>query len=436
MSNKHLYESIIRSMLGRYSVYVANLLSLIILARIFTPDVFGTVAAVTVFFVFFQLMAEAGLGPAIINLKKLKEEDRDGLFGLTIAVGFLLAVLFASMAPVLVSFYQLPRIDEVVPYVAVSLFFFSGTIVPNALLQRDLAFFKIANGGLISELVSTTAAIVLLQIFDPLHALASKAAFSAGALFMSTWYFAGKTEFGRPFPGKKFSAIKQMLSFSGYQFGFNLVNYFSRNLDSILVGKYLGAVMLGNYDKAYQLMKYPLMLLTFAMTPAIQPVIRQHADDYRKVESIHRKLTFNLSLLGAAAGVSMYVLADWVVLMILGMQWLDVIPIIKVLSIAIPAQVVMSTSGSFFHAMNRADLLFSCGLLSAVTMVGAIVLGVIARDIGIICWGLVVAFHINFIYVYFIMHKRIFHTSCRKYFVRMIPAAIVVVGMVGHAIYF
>ena len=46
----------------------------------------------------------------------------------------------------------------------------------------------------------------------------------------------------------------------------------------------MGAGMLGVYDKSYQLMKYPLMLLTFAMTPAIQPVIRRHADDQKKLK--------------------------------------------------------------------------------------------------------------------------------------------------------
>ena len=421
-------------MLGRYAVYAVNLLSMMVLARIFTPETFGTVAAIMVFFVFFQLMAEAGLGPAIINLQELPKEDRDGLFGLTLAIGFLLAMLFAALEPLFLAFYKFPHVDEVVHYIAISLLFFAASIVPNALLLREQAFFRIAHGGLMAELLSTAATISLAQMIDPLHALAAKGAFSAATLFFATWYFSANTKFGRPLPGRKFSAIKPLLGFSGYQFGFNFINYFSRNLDNILVGKYMGAGMLGVYDKSYQLMKYPLMLLTFAMTPAIQPVIRKHAGDRKKVEEIHRDFTFKLSLVGAAAGLAMYVLADWVVLLALGNQWRDVIPIIRILAIAIPVQVVLSTSGSFFQAMNRADLLFLSGALSAVVMVSAIVAGIIARDIELLCWCLVAAFHINFVQAYYYMYKKVFFAPLHRHLIRMLPTAAVIAGMIGYSV--
>lgn len=405
-----------------------------VLARVFTPQNYGTVAAIMVFFVFFQLMAEAGLGPAIINVERLELADRNGLFGLTLFAGTALALLFASLAPAFLLFYELPRVDEVVPYIAISLFFFAASIVPNALLLRDQAYFRLANAGLIAELVSTSAVIGLSYLVDPLHALAARGAFSAGSLFLVIWYFSGNTEFGRPMPGKKFSAIKPLLGFSVYQFGFNFINFFSRNLDNILIGKYMGAAALGSYDKAYQLMKYPLMLLTFAMTPAIQPVIRQYAGDREKVEAIHRDFTFKLSLVGAAAGLAMFILADEIILIALGDQWLDVVPIIRILAIAIPVQVVLSTSGSFFQAMNRADLLFLSGTLSAVVMVSAIIVGIFARDVELLCWCLVGAFHINFLQGYYYMYKKIFLTPLRRHLVRMLPATCITLGMVVFSI--
>ncbi len=431
--SSQLYKAILRSMLGRYAVYVVNLLSMMVLARIFTPEAFGTVAAIMVFFTFFQIMAEAGLGPAIINLDTLVPEDRNGLFGLTLMVGLVLAVIFTALAPVFLMFYGLPRVDEVVPYIAVSLIFFAACIVPNALLLREQAFFRFANAGLSAELIGTGITIYLAQLIDPLHALAARGATSAVTLFCVVWYFSGKTEFGRPMPGSKFSAIKPLLGFSGYQFGFNFINYFSRNLDNILVGKYMGANMLGAYDKAYQLMRYPLMLLTFAMTPAIQPVIRKHAGDLVKVEAIHRDFTFKLSLIGAAAGLAMFVLADWIVIIALGDQWLEVIPVVRILAIAIPVQVVLSTSGSFFQAMNRTDLMFMSGTLSAVVMVSAIAAGIIQRDIQLLCWSLVAAFHINFVQAYYYMYRKVFRAPLRWHLFRMLPAAVVIAGMIGWA---
>jgi O-antigen/teichoic acid export membrane protein len=111
-----------------------------------------------------------------------------------------------------------------------------------------------------------------------------------------------------------------------------------------------------------------------------------------------------------------------------------VIPIIRILAIAIPVQVVLSTSGSFFQAMNRADLLFLSGALCAVAMVSAIVAGVIARDIELLCWCLVVAFHANFIQTYYFMYAKVFSEPLHRHLFRMLPSAAVIAGMIGYSV--
>jgi O-antigen/teichoic acid export membrane protein len=416
-------------MLGLYSVYIANILSLMLLARLFTPEAFGIVTAISVFVAFFKLLAEAGLGPALINQGELTPNDRNGLFGLTIIIGCLLTVMFFTLSRSLVLFYEMPRITEVVPYVAFSLFFYAVSIVPNALLLREQFFYRIANANLVAEVTSTISSIILLTLVDPIHALAAKIAISAVTSFLLIWHFSSQTKVGRPNPGRKLSAIRPMLAFSGYQFGFSFVSYFSRNLDTILIGKHMGPGILGVYDHAFKLMGYPILILAHAMTPAIQPFIKKYSNDADEVESIHRDFTFKISILGAIAGLAMYVLADWIVLILLGDQWDEVIPIIRVLALAIPVQVVLSTSGSFFLGMGRPDLMFVCGVVSAVITVSAIVLGIYKDDVILLCWYLVAAFHINFFQAYFLMYKSVFQTSVRHFFSRMIPASLIVTMM-------
>ncbi|MNF89323.1 Lipopolysaccharide biosynthesis protein WzxC [compost metagenome] len=176
-------------------------------------------------------------------------------------------------------------------------------------------------------------------------------------------------------------------------------------------------------------MRYPLMLLTFAMTPAIQPVIRKHSDNKEMVEVIHRNFTFKLSVIGAVAGFGIFLLAEKIVIFMLGAQWVDVIPIVKVLAIAIPVQVVLSTSGSFFQAMNRTDLLFLSGLLSSIIMVAAIVWGVLQRDMVKLSWALVAALHINFFQAYYIMYSRVFGKKLFQFLYRMVPASLIILTM-------
>lgn len=429
---KTLYRAVGKSMGARYAVYAANVLSMMILARIFSPEVFGKVAAVTVFLAFFQLIAEAGLAPAVISLHKLEAVDRDGVFSVTLLLAAALSAMFFVSAPVLVDFYGMPRIDEVIPYVAVTVFFFGAGVLPSALMSRQQAFFGIARVGLLAEVASTLLTLILVRQIDPLHALAAKGMLSSAVQFLLSWKFCAQTDFGRPVPGLKFSAIRTLAAVAKYQLAFNFLNYFSRNLDNILVGRYMGAASLGVYDKSYQLMRYPLMLLTFAMTPAIQPVIQIHARDPLKVEEIHRDFVSKLSLLGAVSGAAMYFLSEWIVLFALGRQWGEVGPLIQILSLAIPVQVVLSTSGSFFQAMNRTDLMFKCGAFSAMVTVIAILLGIAVRDTQTLCWGLVFAFHVNFIQGYFVLYRKVFCVPVLNHFRTMIPAAMLVISLVAH----
>lgn len=430
-----LYRAVGKSLLGRYAVYLFNILSLMLLARIFSPEVFGLVAAISVFYTFFQVMAEAGIGPAVINLSKLSNVDRDGLFGLTSVLGVALGLLFYMLSPVFVSLYRVEQIDEVVPFVAVAIFFFGLAMVPTAFLLRDQAYFRIANAGVLAEIFSTAMVCIAKEYVDPLQALASKLCISAIVNFVCVYFFSARTEFGRPRWGAKFSAVQPLLLFSSYQFGFNFVNYFSRNLDNILVGRYMGAAFLGVYEKAYQLMRYPLLLLTFAMTPAIQPALRKHAGNRVILEKVHRQFLFRLSLAGALVALVTYFFAEKIVFFLLGPQWSAVSPIIKILAVAIPVQIVMSTSGSFFQALNRPDLLFYSGCLIGFTMIISMVIGISQHSLIVLSWFLVGAFCLNFFVIYFIIYRHGFMLSAGGFFLKMVPMLFITILMLTISLF-
>lgn len=435
MIDRGLYRVVGKSALSRYSVYAANLFSMMLLARMFGPEMFGIVGAITVFFTFFLLVSEGGLAPAVINLTHLNEADRDGIFGLTIVVGALFAFVFILLGQSFEEFYRIERVAEIVPYIGVTIFFVTVSIVPSAMLLRDQLFMYHALAAFIATVVSTLSTAGLAYVIDPLHALASKELVFALVNCVLVYSFSRKTEWGRPIPGLKFAAINLLLSFSRYQFGFNIINYFSRNLDNILVARNMGAPALGVYEKAYSIMRYPLMLLTFAMTPAIQPYIRKYRADKLAVAKSHVRFISRLSLMGSVCGVVVYVLSEQIVALLLGDGWSEVSPIIRILSLSIPVQVVLSTSGSFFQAMNRPDLLFLSGALSAIVTVAAIIYGVYMKDILLLSWCLVVAFHINFFQAYYILVKMVFESSLRDFFVAVLPAAIVVCVLVLSAIF-
>ncbi|KZN58220.1 hypothetical protein N473_05625 [Pseudoalteromonas luteoviolacea CPMOR-1] len=428
-NGRKLLNAIISSVSGRYVVYAVQLLSLMIMARIFTPEQLGFFAILQVFSIFFMLFSEMGFAPALINKEKLPKNHRDGIYSFTWVMGAVVTLLFALSGPLIAWFYSEPVYQLLILPVAISILFNTACIVPTAALQKDRRFLILARADSISELVSLFAVILIALYFDPLWALSLKALIVSVFRFYQYWLSSSNTAFGKPSFGKELHHFKSLLSFSSYQFGFNILNYFSRNLDTILVGKYMGTASLGVYDQAYKLMRYPLLLLTFAMTPAIQPVLTTLKDNKKEFGRLHNKFALYMAYIGSLIGVLVFFLAEFIVSLMLGKQWSAVVPVIEVLSITIPIQTLLSSSGGFYQAAGRADLLFKCGVFSSITNVSAIAFGIYSESLETLCWMLVASFSINFVQCYWLLSRHLLDGGRSKLVLNLMPIVITVLAL-------
>lgn len=424
-----LRNALAKSMGGKYSLYLMQVVSMVVLARIFTPEQFGVFAVIQVFALFFALFSEIGLVPALVNEKHISERMRNGVFGFTLVIGSTVSVVFLLFSPAIAWFYNYSAYQYLVIPVALSIVFNACSIVPTAAYTREKKFLLIARGEIIAELTSLAVVLALLSLqpFDAVLLLAFKPLTVSIVKFIALWHGSSKTEVGLARVSFEFAQVKPLFRFSVYQFMSNVMVYFSRNLDNLLVGKYFGATSLGLYDKAYQLMRYPLMLLTFAMAPAIQPVLKEINHDKNKFAALHNKFITYLAIVGGLVGLGLYFAADLIVWLLLGNQWGDVGGLLKVLAITVPIQIVLSSSGGFFQAANRPDLMFVATVFSFVTNVSAIVLAIIFGDLYVLCWALTVSFTVNFFQCYYLLGKHVF---VGEYFGLFRPLSVVVAASI------
>ena len=208
--------------------------------------------------------------------------------------------------------------------------------------------------------------------------------------------------------------IKDIFGYSSYLFIFNFINYFARNLDNILIGKYMGVVSLGFYDKAYKLMIFPLSALTGIVSSVLHPVFARHQDDREKIYREYLELIKILSFLGIMISNLAFFNAKEIILILYGQNWLEVVPIFKILACAIFIQVVLSTTGSIFLALGRSDKMFFSGLFYSGGLIVAIVLGIYRKDLKDLTIFLVIAFIFGYIAIYKVM-LNIFKRSFIKF---------------------
>lgn len=410
--NKDLNKAILQSLTGKYSLYVFQIVSLGILSRIFTPEMFGILATLQVIVMFFQLIATSSLGPAVVYADTLTNKQRNGIFSFTLLFGLVLVATFYAISGGLFSWLGLANeSDNLTIMVCFVILSSAASMLPVATLQKDSKFIDIAKADIYAEFLAFMLCLFLYYMGFGFLALASKFVFVPTVRFFFYYIKSSNTSIGRPVLGAHISSIKILLSFAKYQLGFNLVNYFSRNLDTILITKYFGVATVGFYEKSYQVMRYPLQLFTFAITPALQPVLTKYKDEVHIIEREYYPIAFKLAMLGFFVSWVLFWGAEEVVFIMFGPQWNEAAQYLSVLAVSIPLQMVLSSTGGIYQAVGRAKSQFYCGIFSSIVNVSMIVIGIYYADLILLCQLLILGFVINFTQCFWLMQQSIFKSK-------------------------
>lgn len=428
---QQMFSGVFYTALAKYSGIIISLVVAGILSRLLSPDNFGVVAIATVIIAFFSIFTDAGLSPAIVQHKELTERDLSEIFAFTLWTGAFIALLFFGASWLIADYYHSPVLRTLCQLLSINLFFASANIVPNALFYKNKEFKFIALRSFTIQVAGGAAAVMAALSGAGLYALIINPVLSGILIFAISY---------RRYPQRLrltsgLSAIRKIFGYSAYQFLFNVINYFSRNLDKLLIGKYMGMSPLGYYEKSYRLMMLPLQNITQVITPVMHPIFSDYQNDTERLASGYERIVRFLAFIGLPLSVLLFFTAKEITLLIFGHQWMASVPVFQILSLSVGIQVILSSSGSMFQAAGDTKNLFICGLFSAVINVSGMLLG-------IFCFGTLEAvatcmcctFAIGFIQSYWMLYRLTLHRSLLP-FARQLISPLIVSGILTAALY-
>src|SRR5262245_18755595 len=270
----------VMSVVGQGATFALRLGSMVIIARLVTPEQFGLVGMVTAFTGLLNMMM-FGLPNAAVQSPTLSKELASTLFWLNLTIGAVLATLTASAAPLIAGFYGEPRLFWIT--VALGAMFIAGGAAAQhrALLQRRLHFAALVTIDVAALVVSAIAgiwmglagfgywALVAMAIAPPVTAM-------TGAWIAARWL---------PGPPKKGTGVRSMLRYGGIFTINTIVVYAAYNVDKVLLGRFWGAEVLGVYGRAYQLSNIPTENLHSAMSFVMFPALARVQDDPNRLRN-------------------------------------------------------------------------------------------------------------------------------------------------------
>ncbi|ULR32469.1 MOP flippase family protein [Dickeya fangzhongdai] len=352
---------------------IVQLLNIIVLAKLIPPGEFGLMAMALVVINFSNLVRDLGTAAAIIQKQDIQDKTINAIFWLNVIVGCILALFIIASSPLISYVFHEKRLILVLCLLSISFPVVCASSAHLALLEKQSRFREIAFIDISSSLFAAIIAIFLAYKGGGIYSLVVQSILIS---FISSLQIWNKSRW-RPKFGKVFNwlEIKNIFVFSGNLTIFNFINYFSRNMDSVIIGHYLSATILGAYSLAYRIMLFPLQNMTFVASRALFPVFSENQNNNEKLRSAYLNTIYIILLIVLPLMIGLATLSESLIKLVFGDQWSLTGLLLVWLAPTGIIQSVLSTSGSIFMAKGRTDILMRLGILGAFLQISAFLIG-------------------------------------------------------------
>lgn len=366
----------IAGQLIKFSVQVG---STVALARILSPSDFGLIAMVTAMSGFFLNFRDMGLSQATIQRPNVTHEEVTNLFWVNAAVGLVVGIIVACLAPVIAWFYNEPRLIPVT--LVMSTFSILGGLAVQhaALLQRQMQFTPIVirdvGGQLFGFLAGLFAAWQGAGYWSLVVMTGSQQLFALIALWTGCAW--------RPSLPFWKTDIRQMLVFGSNLSGNSIINYFGANIDSVLIGYFFGAAQLGFYSRAMNLLLLPMRQILPPVSSVMMPALSRIADDTERFRRVFLGFIERVAMISLPAITFMIFASDWIIILLLGRQWVECSPIFAWLGLNALTQPINALTTTTWVARGHGGAMLRWGIVHNLLIITAIVAGLPWGPVGV-----------------------------------------------------
>ena len=351
--------------------FVLTTVAAIALARLLTPDDYGLIAMVAILVNFVGMFQYLGLSTATVKWAELNHQQVSTLFWINMALSAAIMLVTVGSGPLLAWFYREPRLIGIAAAYGVTILFTGLGIQHEAILSRQMRFTAIVVVESAGLLIGFLAAIVAAWYGAGYWALVINQIVMTLVTVIGVWTVCK----WRPgLPGRGLD-LRSMLSYGGNLTGFNVMSFFSRNLDNLLIGKFWGAHQLGVYSRAYQMLLLPMQQINAPLAAVAVPALSRLADSPDRYRSAYLRILEKIAMVTMPLGALMIATSDWMVLLLLGPKWTETGKIFMLLGIAAIIQPITKTSWWLFSTQGRTRELFHWGIISGVIAVVSILAG-------------------------------------------------------------
>jgi PST family polysaccharide transporter len=342
-----------------------------ILARPLDATEFGLLGMVLVITNFANVFTDSGFNRALVHKSDTGEQHFSSVFWFNVVAGLALTLLFVLGAPLVAAFYKNPDVAPVCRLISLCFILHALTLVQAARLIKALQFRRLTLCEIAAQFVGALAAVLLAYSGWGVWSLAAQALLMPASLSLLLWFGSD----WRPTLLFRRSALRELFGFSANLLGTGVLNYWTRNIDNLLIGRFLGDQLLGYYTRAYSVMMMPVTNISNALSRVLFPSLSAIQEDRDSVRRVFLKVTRVTAFVTYPATLGLAVVAPQFVEVVFGAKWLPMASVLQILCFVSLIQSTSSLIGNIYLSQGRADLQFRVSFILRLLPVIGIVIG-------------------------------------------------------------
>ncbi|MFD2784658.1 lipopolysaccharide biosynthesis protein [Hymenobacter rubripertinctus] len=337
------------------------------MARLLSPAAFGLVALAGVILRFGSYFAQMGMEQAIIQKPDLTRADIRAAFTSSLGLGVLFAGLLVLGAPLAAGIVQQPEVVPVVRVLAVGIFLTGLNATALSLLRRRMQFRTLASVEVISYVVSYGALGIGLALRGYGVWSLVAATLGQGLLLTILSYAAERHDIRLLFDWETY---RPLVAYGSRMSAISFLEFVTGSLDTLLIGRLLGAAALGIYSRGWMLIGLPVYLLTTSVSKVVFPSFSQVQADRPRLRTVYLGSITLIAALVIPICAGAAVAAPEIVRVMLGPDWAAATPILRVVCAAFALSMVTMFAGVVCDATATLTPKLWLNLLYVVVLTG------------------------------------------------------------------
>lgn len=412
---KNIRKAIMYSALSQYSMHIMSFATIIVLARIMTPEEIGVYAVAGSVSLLAIELRSLGVVQFLIREKDLTEEKIRAALGVTVAVSWGLGAIIVLVAPFAGDFYGEIAIRNILWIMSSTFIIGPFTSVPLALWKRNMQFKPIFIQTLLGIGLGSVSSIILVLLGFSYYGLALGITIGLIVELIVAIYLQPAGTVWMP----AMSWMGNLIKFGLYTSSSNLFIRFSEAIPDLVIGRLATMTDVGIFSRGLGVILFMNRIIVSAVAPVVLPHLSEvHREGKSVAEAYLRAIKLLVVFswpIFAVVSVATYPM----IRALFGDQWDAAVPLASILAFWAMLTSVHSFAASALIVTGNERFMFASGLLVFIFRLGGVIVAA-PYGLEVIAWAIVASGMIElFINTWFI--KKATGLSVRVFAVDFIP---------------